>query len=152
MFLRLSTANYPTQNASRFTRSILRLLTKRSYRTWQRDRDARAQGRVQSRSDFAIRGKKSAGLQSPMILTKSGLIPREFSIKYRLQVGRVGTFSHSKSAAHHERDLRVIRGIQRERAWRTNLWKVNSTKGNSMRRITLVLVCAMMAPLAFGQP
>src|SRR6266853_1975039 len=31
------------------------------------------------------------------------------------------------------------------------LRKVNSMKGNPMRRITIVLACAMIAPLAFGQ-
>ena len=30
--------------------------------------------------------------------------------------------------------------------------KINSTKGTSMRRITIVVVCAMIAPLAFAQP
>src|SRR4030095_254724 len=38
-----------------------------------------------------------------------------------------------------------------ERNKMKTLGKVNSVKGNPMRRITVVLVCAMIAPLAFAQ-
>src|SRR5437660_8082883 len=45
-------------------------------------------------------------------------------------------------AARHPKESRAANQLRR----------VNSMKGKHMRRITIVLACAMMAPLAFGQP